>query len=307
MKLEYCRSETYNFGDDLNIWLWPKILGDIFDESSDEYFIGIGTLLTEKRIYKQLKDAKKIIIFSSGAWDEDIPILDERCHVVGVRGPRTAQKLNLDSSFVVGDGAYLLRKVDIKRDQNIPNCDIGFIPHHRSEDFIDWRIVCEKVGIKFISPKQPVDDFLADVLSCNKIITEAMHGAIVADALRIPWVGAKFSPAFNEEKWYDFTESMDIKLSIHTLPFMSQKKMPIGKLIENYIKRKINDVFSFSPKWGRLPIITKIANDNDLYLLGKKIIELDSVNNYTLSENDKVEAVTRKLYKKAMEIKEKHT
>ncbi len=83
--------------------------------------------------------------------------------------------------------------------------------------------------------------------------------------------------------------------------------MPTRKLIENYIKRKINDVFSFSPKWGRLPIITKIANDNDLYLLGKKIIELDSVNNYTLSENDKVEAVTRKLYKKAMEIKEKHT
>lgn len=197
MKLEYCHSETYNFGDDLNPWLWPKLLGDIFDGDSATCFLGIGTILTKKRINDRLKTAKKIIILTSGAWDEDLPTLDARCQVLGVRGPRTAQKLGLSLDLAVGDGAYLLRKVDLP--VPLEKSGIGFIPHHRSEDYIDWQSLCDDAGIKFISAKQPVEDFLLALQSCEKVVTEAMHGAIVADALRIPWIPVKFSPAFNEE------------------------------------------------------------------------------------------------------------
>ncbi|WP_162062309.1 hypothetical protein [Vibrio taketomensis] len=63
-----------------------------------------------------------------------------------------------------------------------------------------------------------------------------MHGAIIADALRIPWKGVRFSPAFDDEKWYDFAESMDVKLMLHDLPFMSMNKMSYGKLLENSYK-----------------------------------------------------------------------
>ncbi|MEZ8882951.1 MULTISPECIES: hypothetical protein [Vibrio] len=65
-KLEYCLSDTYNVGDDLNPWLWPQLFGDLIVEDSSRYFLGIGTILTEKRLNKTLSGADEVIIFSSG-------------------------------------------------------------------------------------------------------------------------------------------------------------------------------------------------------------------------------------------------
>ena len=301
MKLEYCHSETYNFGDDLNPWLWPKLLGNCIDESSETYFLGIGTILTQKRVNERLKDAKKLIIFSSGAWDEELPVLDERCQVLGVRGPRTAKKLGLAADKAVGDGAYLLRKVELPQPDFQPT-GVGFIPHHRSEDYIDWQAVCDQVGLKFISAKQPVDDFLIALQGCEKVVTEAMHGAIVADALRIPWVGAKFSPAFNEEKWYDFSEHMGISLQLETLPFMSQFKMKIGKACENTLKSALAKIFPTPNKWRRLPAIFKVASDDDLATLSKKLKAIADSCPGQLSTDERVEEVTTEQYRIVQQI-----
>ncbi|PSW11830.1 succinoglycan biosynthesis protein exov [Photobacterium rosenbergii] len=295
MKLEYCHSETYNFGDDLNPWLWPKLLGNTINESSETYFLGIGTILTKKRVNERLKDAKKLIIFSSGAWDEELPILDERCQVLGVRGPRTAHKLGLSTDKAIGDGAYLLRKVELPQPESKPS-GIGFIPHHRSEDYINWQAVCEQAGLKFISAKQPVEDFLVALQGCEKVVTEAMHGAIVADALRIPWVGAKFSPAFNEEKWYDFSEHMGISLQLETLPFMSQFNMKIGKACENILKSALAKIFPTPNKWHRLPAIFKVATDDDLAILSKKLKAIADACPGQLSTDERVEEVTERQY-----------
>ncbi|WP_299017026.1 polysaccharide pyruvyl transferase family protein [uncultured Photobacterium sp.] len=300
MKLEYCRSETYNFGDDLNSWLWPKLLGDKIDECSDTYFLGIGTILTKKRINENLKDARKIVIFSSGGWDEDLPRLDERCQVFGVRGPRTAEKLGVAPELAVGDGAYLLRKVTLPQAEK--KSGIGFIPHHRSEDFIDWQSVCDKAGLKFISAKQPVDDFLVALQGCEKVVTEAMHGAIVADALRIPWVAAKFSPAFNEGKWYDFTESMAISLTFESLPFMAQFKMGFGKVFENATKKWLSKIFSCPRKWSRLPVYFTIASQSDLDNLSKALCEISGNNSGVLSGDEHVELVTERQYQIVQDI-----
>ncbi|MGF1699871.1 polysaccharide pyruvyl transferase family protein [Photobacterium makurazakiensis] len=302
MKLEYCHSETYNFGDDLNPWLWPKLLGDVLDDNSDTYFLGIGTILTNKRVNERLKDAKKLIIFSSGAWDEELPTLDERCQVLGVRGPRTAKKLGLSADMGIGDGAYLLRKVVLPQAESKAS-GVGFIPHHRSEDFIDWQAVCDQAGVKFISAKQPVDDFLIALQSCEKVVTEAMHGAIVADALRIPWVGAKFSPAFNEEKWYDFAESMSIKLSFYSLPFMSQTRMDAGKVIENLIKRSLSKIFPSPLKWARLPVTLFTASEKDLKILSDKLSSISQECDGILSEDEHVKRVTERQYQIIQKIK----
>lgn len=136
---------------------------------------------------------------------------------------------------MIGDGAYLLRKVKLAPVKQVH--EIGFIPHHGSEKYVDWQSLCDSIGIQFISPKQPVDDFLVQLKSCKRVISEAMHGAIVADAMRIPWTPVKFSPFFCEEKWYDFAECMQLKLRFHSLPFYCQKKCQFQKRLQLRVKK----------------------------------------------------------------------
>ncbi|KAB0460995.1 succinoglycan biosynthesis protein exov [Vibrio kanaloae] len=291
-KLEYCLSDTYNVGDDLNPWLWPQLFGDLIVEDSSRYFLGIGTILTEKRLNKTLSGADEVIIFSSGAWEWNVPKLSDKCAVYGVRGPRTAKKLGLKPELVVGDGAYLLREVDFPKAE-IQKGKIGFIPHHRSEDFIDWDKVCQKIGLTYITAKQPVETFLLALQECESVVTEAMHGAIIADALRIPWKGVRFSPAFDDEKWYDFAESMDVELILHDLPFISVNKMPIGKLLENTFKRNVAKLFkSSSRKWLSLVTVYKLASNDDMKNLQLKLKVLaNDKSNYQLSSLAQLNAI----------------
>ncbi|MBD1576851.1 polysaccharide pyruvyl transferase family protein [Vibrio sp. S11_S32] len=255
LKLEYSVAKEYNFGDDLNPWLWPKLLGNVLGESEDRFFLGIGTVLTDKRINQQLKDAKEIVIFSSGAWGKkSCPTLTENCKVYGVRGPRTAKLLGLSDDYIIGDGAYLINQVDYPKADKIKG-RIGFIPHHKSEDYLDWEAVCNKAGLTFISAKQPIEDFLIAIQQCESIIAEAMHGAIMADALRIHWIGVTYSPLFEYEKWFDFTEALGIKLELQPLPFIASKPLSISKNIENTFKKIISKLFISNEKWDRLPVV----------------------------------------------------
>lgn len=289
-KLEYCLSDTYNVGDDLNLWLWPQLFGDLIVEDSSRYFLGIGTILTEKRL-KMLAE-KEVVIFSSGAWEWNVPTLGDNCTVYGVRGPRTASKLGLKSDLVVGDGAYLIREVDFPKAEKQKG-KVGFIPHHRSEDYIDWDKICQEIGLTYITAKQPVEEFLLALQECECVVTEAMHGAIIADALRIPWKGVRFSPAFDDEKWYDFAESMDVELMLHDLPFMSVNKMSPGKLLENSHKRIVARLFPASPrKWLSLVTVYKLASNNDMTRLKVKLKTLaDDMSSYQLSSAERLSAI----------------
>jgi len=302
MIIEYCRSQTYNFGDDLNPWLWPQLLGDeLFVKQDGIYLVGIGTVLTSKRLNIQLADAKEIIIFSSGAWDDSAPSLSEKCNVYGVRGPRTAKRLQLSEDKVIGDGAYLLRKLELPVIEK--SNEIGFIPHHGSEQYINWEDVCKKSGIKFISAKQPVESFLDELRSCKRIITEAMHGAIVADAMRIPWTPVKFSPLFCEEKWFDFSETMKLNISFHKLPFLSQKAMPPFKMLEVGGKKLISKLLGIKPKWGNLIFTGFGSGRKATNSLVSTIEDVILLNKTYLSSDEVVEQVTEKQYKRLMQLK----
>ncbi len=58
MKLYYFIDPSGNFGDDLNPWIWDRLLPDFFDQNADTLFIGIGTLLNHRIPYA----AKKIVL-----------------------------------------------------------------------------------------------------------------------------------------------------------------------------------------------------------------------------------------------------
>ena len=86
----------------------------------------------------------------------------------------------------VTDGAILLADTTDFYQQAIPPTDVVFMPHHRSVRQTPWKQICQEAGMVYVSPQQPVEVILAAFAKARLVITEAMHGAIVADTMRIP-------------------------------------------------------------------------------------------------------------------------
>ncbi len=61
MKIIYNKGHHPNFGDDLNLWLWPKLLPDFFDQDDGILFLGIGSIINDT-----YNAAAKKIIFGAG-------------------------------------------------------------------------------------------------------------------------------------------------------------------------------------------------------------------------------------------------
>ena len=108
MRLYYWveKSGIVNFGDDLNPWLWKRLLPYKFNEKSNIQFIGIGTLLNEC-----IPKADKTLVFGSGVgYGKSLPLIDDSWHFYFVRGPRSAHALGLDDSAAITDPAILLHQ-----------------------------------------------------------------------------------------------------------------------------------------------------------------------------------------------------
>lgn len=292
MRLEFCDKKV-NFGDTLNEWLWPKVINTQFDNNDTSVFLGIGTIITQKRIKKlENEEVKKIIFLSPGCWgSEKIAVDKETWKIYGVMGPRTAKALGLAESAIIGDDAYLLRNFYPKSHQK--SGVIGFIPHHGSEFFLHWDDVCKKAGLRYISPQQHPESFIKKLQECEYVITEAMHGAIAADALRIPWKAVSFSPNFSAFKWYDWAEALNIRLSIHDIPFVISKRIPTNRMFEDFLKHYLSMVFP-NKKSGRINIYKEKINSNTTALLVQKLIELKA-SGFQLSTEEDLNKIINKL------------
>jgi succinoglycan biosynthesis protein ExoV len=140
-----------------------------------------------------------------------LPVLDGSWKIYCVRGPITAASLNLPKQYAVTDAAALVSTVyDAKK---IMRQGIAFIPHHASAWNLDWAPICAEAGIRYIDPRLGVDVVLREIAISSAIITEAMHGAIVADAFRIPWMPVVLYDHVLGFKWRDWTQSLSLSYS----------------------------------------------------------------------------------------------
>ena len=48
MKLFYYQDPGGNFGDDLNAWLWPRLIPELLDGDEGSLFVGIGSILDRR-------------------------------------------------------------------------------------------------------------------------------------------------------------------------------------------------------------------------------------------------------------------
>jgi len=211
MKLFFYRGKYPNFGDELNTWLMPKVFPNFFDDDERELFLAIGSILYDSHP----KNSQKIVFGSGYGGYTSPPTLDGSWTVYCVRGPRTADACGLGRDKVAGDTAILINR---HRDRPLETpTRVAFMPHWESLERGAWQNACRLAGIHFIDPRRPVEEVLDEIQASSTLVTEAMHGAIVADALRVPWIPALPLHASHRFKWFDWSEALDMNLAPHSL------------------------------------------------------------------------------------------
>lgn len=249
MRLHYY-SALPNFGDRLNPWLWPKLLPGCFEDDQRTVFLGIGTILQAS-----VPDAQRYIVLGSGAGYGPPPQLDERWKFYAVRGPLTARELELPAEIAVTDAAYLLRLVGLPDPLAGPS--IGFMPHWRSLRRVPWRTICDWSGLRFIDPMGKVDRVLAELRGCDCVVAEAMHGAITADLLRIPWYPVRLGTHFLDFKWRDWLASIEVSCEALPLTPMDpwSEHQPRDKPVVKAARQAINVVSYYARS---IPLVSEL-------------------------------------------------
>lgn len=206
MKLTYYRGDVPNFGDELNATMWDHILPRGFlDDDPAELFIGIGSIIQ----HDYPATARKVVVGSGyGGYTRMPDVHDGTWDIRFVRGPQTAEALGIDPSLAIVDAAVLLRATPLP--DPAAGIDVAFMPHFESLERGNWQKVCALAGIRLIDPTRPPAEVIAEVRGARMLITEAMHGAIVADALRTPWIGVRTMHAVHRYKWLDWARSLGI-------------------------------------------------------------------------------------------------
>ena len=237
-----------NFGDELNPWLWRQLCPEVMEQRQDRLFLGIGTILSRSVPAEPVK-----VVFGSGTSGVGEPsVMDARWRVFCVRGPLTARKLNLDARLALTDGAILVRRVRPPDEKK--RYSVSIMLHHRSMEEADWKELTARAGIHCIDPCAKVDQVLAEMLQTELLLTEAMHGAIVADALRVPWMPVRLYPWFNEFKWQDWSQSVQVPLDVAVVPPVYQRSVFSRRGMRDSGKRLLAAAGLGKAKWQHLSL-----------------------------------------------------
>ena len=121
--------------------------------------------------------------------------------------------------------------------------------------------------------------------------------------MRIPWTPVKFSPLFREDKWLDFAQSMQLHLDFHTLPFVSQRRMPVLKTIEKRTKRMVSRTFNIKPKWQELIVAERHDKEAQVATLIQSLQDVIESGQTYLSDDAVVESVVDKQYALVQQLK----
>lgn len=214
MQPYYWASHHGNFGDDLNLWLWDYLLPGLRDVSPDVLLVGVGTVLNPVL----LPPGQKKLVVGSGYGYGDVPdINDPEWDVRCVRGPMTAQKLGLAAERGITDPAALI--ADMPEFQNLPKLHkTTFVPHWESAEFGMWQSVCEPAGLTYLDPRGEAKSVIRHIAQSELIVAESMHGAILADAFRVPWIAVSSSRSINNFKWNDWATSVGVRYEPRYVP-----------------------------------------------------------------------------------------
>jgi succinoglycan biosynthesis protein ExoV len=187
----------------------PQLLPELMDTAGGAALVGIGTIINE-----HLPAGPKVIV-GAGVGYGEVPRLSDDFAVHFVRGPRTARALGLPVSYAITDPAHLLTQLirPVARRRGTV-----FIPHHVSAMRADWRQLARDAGMTYVDPASGVLSVIQAIRTAQLVVTSAMHGAIVADAFRVPWIRVREYAHLTDFKWQAWGDTLRVDTTARTLP-----------------------------------------------------------------------------------------
>ena len=205
-----------NFGDHMNSWLWPELIPDMLEREDDMRLVGVGSLLSRNL---DLVPGRKVIFGTgSGYSSPPSPEQAKAWRIYCVRGPLTAGLMGLDPALAVTDGAWLINR--IPRYAALPTDRRGtvFVPHWTSAKFGNWAQVCAAADVGYIDPLWDCDRVFSDIAGAELALVESLHGAIIADYYRTPWIPVVSPSRILRFKWLDWCGSLGLEYAPYRLP-----------------------------------------------------------------------------------------
>ena len=252
MKIHQISNVNGNFGDELNGWMWRELYPQLFDshrgDNDDDGidFIGIGTILDRHLPKRGLN-----VVLGAGtgyAPPPDIRANPAQWCVYGVRGPLTAELLDLPREAVLTDPAILLAdhprwRGPRRESNNAESGNVIFIPHWKSIRFGQWQAACELAQIEFVDPCGNAREVIDRIAGARLVIAESMHAAIIADALRVPWVPVVLSREVAPFKWADWAATVGLEYT----PLLLSPSSPVEVLRAEVLE---HSAFSYISDFG---------------------------------------------------------
>jgi succinoglycan biosynthesis protein ExoV len=224
------QSRLRNFGDDINPWFLPKLFRPEIIKSTRICLVGIGTILNDHNAAQIAQFDRKVVFTSGVGYGEVCSSYDNTWDFVCVRGPRSAKSLGLAPEIGICDGAILLSELYPAKPRSERD-GILFIPHVRTGLLcgVGLKRICHDLSIGYLTPDAPFETFIETIRSARLVITEAMHGAILADTLRTPWVPIEFL-YHHKFKWQDWYDSIELPYECRTMQPVFWDKGRSGKM-----------------------------------------------------------------------------
>lgn len=202
-----------NYGDDINFSFLPNItgydhvlyknMGSVYNTQPN--YLMIGSILVDKYINDNS------IVWGSGMLR--IKKLKKKPkRVCAVRGPLT-RKVLLDSGIdcpeIYGDPALLMPYYYYPYIQK--RYKLGIIPHHSHIKSPLLNKFKDDNEVKIIDFTSYLDwkTVIKQIVSCDFIVSESLHGLIIAEAYKIPNIWISFGDIKQDFKYEDFFRSVN--------------------------------------------------------------------------------------------------
>jgi pyruvyltransferase len=189
-----------NFGDDINPSFFETIGGRKVRFAADPrqpHLLGAGSIL------EQATPAS--VVCGSGLLQPPSGPARRPGRLIAVRGEKSAEALAAPAETLLGDPLVLIDTLVEPQPTRHP---IGIIPHVRS--VAHWQARAPR-GVRLLHPGLEPWRLIREIAACELILSQSLHGLIVADAFGIPnvWIAPSAAMAGGRFKFDDYFSTLD--------------------------------------------------------------------------------------------------